>query len=79
MPRITKGMIDAAHRELVCIGELYAESGHSIACLEYHAVSGCRHLETLAKAGRPELVPDWLTRENPLFLKAHGWRGPFGK
>lgn len=72
MPRITKGMISAANRELACIWELATEQGNpNPACLQFHADAAGRYLTTLRQAGQP--MPEFAIR-NFRFLKAMGWR-----
>jgi hypothetical protein len=72
MPRITKGMIAAANRELDCMWSLATEEGNpSPACLQWHAHSASNYIETLVKAGQP--LPAFAIR-NIAFLKAMGWR-----
>jgi hypothetical protein len=73
MPRITKGMIAAAHRELETIRELATDSFDGpAACYQYHAQTASNHIATLVKAGQP--LPDWLLT-NWRYFKAMGWRG----
>lgn len=75
MPRITKGMIEAAARELDCIHELAADPQALPGTYAYHAPSANRYLETMHKGGRE--MPLWMAR-NRKHLEAQGWRFPYG-
>lgn len=75
MPRISKGMIQAANRELDCICDLANEahqidgSGHHV--LRYHAESASRYIDVLNRAGAA--LPARVVAKNAM-LKNCGWR-----
>jgi hypothetical protein len=72
MPRITKGQIAAATRELETIHELAAESHDGKhACYQFHAPAASRHIATLTTAGQP--LPSWLIKDWRYF-HAMGWQ-----
>jgi hypothetical protein len=75
MPRITKGMIEAANRELDGICDLASEahrldnSGYTV--LRYHAHSANNYLDVLRKAAKP--LPARIAAKETM-LKQCGWR-----
>lgn len=72
MPRITKGQIAAASRELETIRELAAESFNGKhACYQFHANAASRHIALLTNAGQS--LPSWLIVDWRYF-KAMGWQ-----
>lgn len=75
MPRITKGMVEAALANLNCIGELAAESFNGpTACYKFHAHSANGNMETLVKAG--VALPAWVLLNRRHLEAACGWRIP---
>lgn len=73
MPRITKGMIEAAYFNLEGIRDVCRESDSPGACWQQNAYSATVNLETLAAAGKP--APEWALRDRK-HLQAQGWRFP---
>ncbi len=75
MPRITKGMIQAAISEINCICDL-ANEAHQIdrsglTVLRFHADSASRYIEVLRHAN--VALPDRVTAKQKM-LQQCGWR-----
>lgn len=75
MPRVTKGMIEAANRELDCICDLASEA-HAIdnsgyVVLRYHAPSASNYLDVLRRAN--VALPARVVAKEKM-LRQCGWR-----
>lgn len=75
MPRITKGMIQAANRELDCICDLAIEAhqiDHSgLVVLRFHADSASRYIDVLKRASIA--LPERVVAKQKM-LEQCGWR-----
>lgn len=74
MPRITKGMIEAAKAELECIHELACDPdafNGKHATYMHHARSANNYLAVLVKAH--VALPSWIVAGGEKYFRAMGW------